>query len=183
MINKYFKKTKKGLEQFLAEGPKSLMSVIVFGAARHAFAFGLVIAAACVFWTVGYFTLLLWSIIMGEGAGSLITYPRGIFCITFGGLAVGAVLFLPATLVGEFLCKRFTLPVLIGIPLSIIAFGAFALFWSVMRHLSPHVDVVEVMRSTGGLIVLLMVPLGLYWWSAEFTQVIRERTSGRDHPR
>ena len=148
-----------------------LVFEIASGAARHAVAFGVLVVAGCIFWTVAYFTLFLWAVVAGAGIGSPVVYPIGIVAFFSGATVASLVLFLPATLGGEILCRWRVWPTLVGIPVTFALFCFLSLFWSAVAHLVRHFDQPSLWSLALGLIVTLAVPLGLYWWVAEFPQV------------
>ncbi len=150
---------------------RTLVNIASF-AARQAFAVTVVILVGCVFWTVAYFSLLLWAMVAGGGVGSPIVYPLGLLAILYGATVASLLLFLPATLTAEVVCRWRSWPTLVGIPFSFAVFCVLSLVWSSVAHLSRQFAEASVWSLTLGLIVTLSVPLGLYWWAAEFPYVI-----------
>ena len=152
---------------------RTLANIASF-AARHAFAIAVVIVVGCALWTVAYFSLLLWAMVAGGGIGSPIVYPLGLLAILCGATVASLLLFLPATLVAEVLCRWRSLPTLVGIPFSFTLFCVLSFIWSSVAHFSRQFAEQSVWSFALGLIVTLSVPLGLYWWAAEFPYVIRD---------
>ena len=152
---------------------RTLANIASF-AARQAFAVAVVILVGCVFWTVAYFSLLLWAMVAGGGVGSPIVYPLGLLGILCGATVASLLLFLPATLAAEVLCRWRSWPTLVGIPFSFAVFCVLSLVWSSVAHLSRQFVEPSLWSLALGLIVTLSVPLGLYWWAAEFPYVIRD---------
>lgn len=142
--------------------------------ARQAFAVTVVIAVGCAFWTVAYFSLLLWAMVAGGGVGSPIVYPLGLLAILCGITVASLLLFLPAILAAEVVCSWRSWPTLVGIPFSFAVFCLLSLLWSAAAHLSRQFAESSVWSLALGLIVTPSVPLGLYWWAAEFPYVIRD---------
>jgi hypothetical protein len=140
--------------------------------ARHAVAAGAVFVVGCVLWTVTYFALLIWASVTGGGMGSPAVYPVGLMLLLAGTAAVTFLLFLPATLVGEVLCRLRSWPTLAGIPVTLALFSVLAVFWSSVAHDLPAFEKVEFWRLTAGTILTLAIPLGVYWWAAEFPHIV-----------
>jgi hypothetical protein len=150
------------------------LAAIASIAVRHAVAIGAVVLTGCVFWTVAYFSLLMWAAASEGGMGSPVLYPIGIVLILCGAVVASLLFFLPPTLVSEVLCRARGWPTLIGIPLTFVLFCFVSLFWSFIANLARPSDEISVWSLATGIIVTLAVPLGLYWWAAEFPHVLWE---------
>jgi len=148
------------------------VGVIASVAARHAFAAGAVFVVGCVFWTVAYFGLLIWASGTGGGMGSPAVYPIGLLLLLAGTAAVSLLLFLPATLGGEALCRFRSWPTVVGIPVTFALFTMLSFLWSAVAHLVRAFEEPQVWSLALGIILTMAVPLGLYWWAAEFPHII-----------
>jgi hypothetical protein len=145
-----------------------------FSAARHALAFAGLFVTGIAAWTVIYFALLIWAIAAGGGLGSPVVYPIGLGLIALFVAGGGLLLLMPSTVVGELVCRGCSLPCFMGIP---IAFGALCLL-SIL--IGAGLSLIQLWEGysiiqTGGMVVTLVaLPLGLYWWAAEFPTVVWE---------
>jgi hypothetical protein len=137
---------------------------------RHILAGAVTVAACLVIWTIIYLALLAWALLTNSGLGGPFAYPVGLLAILLSATAACALIFFPATLLSEFICRRRSFPpVLAGIPLSclnttvivfVIVCGAVAI--------SPPPDELSVFAATGLTTATLLVPLGIYWWTSQF---------------
>src|SRR5258705_13699585 len=86
----------------------SIASVVI----RHAVASFATIAAACAIWTVAYGALLLWAIVSNSGLGGPLAYPGGLLFVAVNAAVACLVLFFPATIAAELICRGRALPIL-----------------------------------------------------------------------
>lgn len=147
------------------------VGVIASVAARHAFAAGAVCVVGCVFWTLAYFGLLIWASVTGGGMGSPAAYPIGLLLLLAGTAAASLLFFLPATLGGEVLCRSRSWPTVVGIPVTFTLFCILAFLWSAAAHLLHAFEELRFWSLAVGIILTMAVPLGLYWWAAEFPYI------------
>jgi hypothetical protein len=135
--------------------------------ARHLLALVTTVAVACMVWTVTYFALLLWAALTASGIGGPLAYPAGLLFFFVATTAASLVLLLPATALAEWFTRRRGFPILAQIPVSV---GFLALLCLVVIGIAsavgspPTLDGVSV--GFGILFLALLVPLGLYWWTA-----------------
>jgi hypothetical protein len=148
------------------------VGVIASLAARHAFAAGAVFVVGCVFWTLAYFGLLIWASVTGGGMGSPAVYPIGLLLLLAGTVAVSLLFFLPATVGGEALCRSRSWPTLVGIPVTFALFCILAFLWSAAAHLLHAFEERQFWSLALAIILTMVVPLGLYWWAAEFPHLV-----------
>jgi hypothetical protein len=136
--------------------------------ARHLFALGVAMLAACAAWTVTYFALLLWAVLTGGGLGGPLAYPAGLLFALVAMAAAGLVLLLPATALAEWVARRRGFPVLAQIPVSV---GILALLCLAVVGLVSAGGFQPTLRGAsigfGTLFLALLLPLGLYWWTAQ----------------
>ena len=136
--------------------------------ARHFLALGVTVAAACAVWTVTYFALLLWAVLVGGGLGSPLAYPAGLLFFFVATTAASLVLLFPATALAEWFARRRGFPILVQIPVSVVA---LALICFVVVSIASAAGSQPTLRGVsvgfGVLFLALLVPLGLYWWMAQ----------------
>lgn len=144
-------------------------------AIRHAVAACATILAACALWTVTYVGLLLWAVVSDSGLGGPLAYPGGLlFAAVTAGVAC-LLLFFPATVFAELICRSRERPVLTQIPVSVAALGSLCLLAGVIIRASA--PAMPFGASVSGFIVWLfvlsLVPIGFYWWVAQAAPLLR----------
>ncbi len=153
--------------------------------ARHFLALLVTVAVPCVLWTVTYFALLLWGAFSGGGLGSPASYPVGLLLVFLAGTAVSILLYLPSTAVAEWIVRRRGLPVFSQIPIALAVFAALCLAAiGISTALFPQSGFRGLSFGFGGLFLINLVPLGIYWWSAQggplLLALFRRRTTQAD---
>ena len=133
--------------------------------ARHVLATFVTIVVPCLFWTLAYFGLLLWGVISGGGIGSPATYPVGMVLLVVLGIAASFVLFLPSTTIAERLVRARRLPGWAQIPISIATLAVLCLVATLIA--SAFGIAGNLMRTAGTVFLASLVPMGLYWWTAQ----------------
>jgi len=128
---------------------------------RHLVATAVIVVTPCVVWTVCYFALLIWAIIVDGGVGSPLVYPLGLVFFATAGTLMSLLLFLPAT--AEWLARWLNLPVLVQIPLSVAVLAALC-FVTVLVMSERTFQGLSFNFAL--LYVLMLLPMGLYWWVA-----------------
>src|SRR5690349_10142719 len=143
------------------------MPLALFGI-RHAVAVLSTIVAACLLWTVTYAALLAWAVITNDGLGGPLAYPGGLAAVAVGAAVGSLVLFLPATTLAEWICRRSGWPVLAQIPLSVAALAVVCVPAALGGHflLESPVFAASVLHAASLLFTLSLVPIGFYWWVA-----------------
>lgn len=144
-------------------------------AVRHGVASFATIGAACVIWTVTYLSLLLWAIVSNSGLGGPLAYPGGLLLMAVLAAVACLVLFFPATLSAELICRRRALPVLMQIPVSVAVLGALCFLVGIIIRASTAA--IPFGASAGGFILWLfllsLLPIGFYWWIAQAAPLVR----------
>jgi len=142
--------------------------------ARHTVAAAVLFAASCVLWTVVYLLLLVWAVIADAGLGSPVVYPIGLILLFAATASACLMLFMPATLGAEVLCRWQRMPTLVGIPIALALYAVLCFGWSVGAYLIWRFDGSLSWALLLAAITTLALPLGLYWWSAEFPRIAWE---------
>ena len=136
--------------------------------ARHLFAFVVIVAVPCVLWTVAYLALLLWAMISGGGIGGPLAYPAGLLVILVAATVASLVLLFPSTALAEWFAKRRGFPILAQLPISV---AVLALLCLVLVAVAAAVDTGPSFQGVavgfGVLFIAHLLPLGLYWWTAQ----------------
>lgn len=135
---------------------------------RHLLAVMATVFVACFLWTVSYFALFLWAVVVGGGLGSPVVYPLGLLLVLVFATAVSLLLLFPSTAVAEWVARRENLPIFAQIPVAIfvlaILCGIAATFVAGFGDSSSSQ---QVAFNFGVLLGLHLVPLGFYWWIAQ----------------
>lgn len=152
-----------------------LAATIASAAIRHAVASFATIAAACAIWTGAYAALLLWAIVSNSGLGGPLAYPGGLLFVAVTAAVACLVLFFPATVAAEWICRRRSLPILAQIPVSVAVLAALcsaegAIVYSVTSAMPFGASLSSFIVW---LFLLSLLPIGFYWWIAEAAPLVR----------
>lgn len=105
---------------------------------------------------------------MGGGIGGPLAYPAGILVVIVAATVSSLVLLLPSTALAEWFAKRRRLPVIAQIPISV---AVLAVLCFVLIAVAISVDADPSFGGGavgfGGLFIGHLLPLGLYWWTAQ----------------
>ena len=136
--------------------------------ARHLLALCVTIVVPCVLWTITYIALLLWAAFTDSGVGGPLAYPAGLLFLFVAVTVASLVLLLPSTALAEWIANRRGLPILAQIPISV---AVLALLCLVMVTVAEAADTSSSFRGLplgfGVLFFAHLIPLGLYWWTAQ----------------
>lgn len=155
---------------------RTLTSLGRFGGfcTRHSLALLVTVVVPCLLWTITYFGLLLWALFTDGGIGGPLAYPAGLLFFLAVAAISGLVLLMPATALAEWFAKRFALPILVQIPVSV---GALAVLCLLVVAGAVASGVPASFRGFSvGFVVLFtghLLPLGLYWWVAQSGPLLR----------
>ena len=148
-------------------------------AIRHGVASLATIVAACAIWTVVYAALLLWAILSNGGLGGPLAYPVGLLVVAVAAWAACALLFFPATVTAELICRRRALPILTQIPVCVAVLAAICVAAGIVVRAST--SAIPFGASVSGfvvwLFVLSLIPIGFYWWIAQAAPLVRSAIS------
>ena len=147
-------------------------------AVKHAVATGVVVGGVVAFTAASYFALLAWAVLAGESLGGPLAFPfMVLFALIASLVSVGFIL-LPATAVAEWIAARKRLRVASQIPiaiaLAVVFIVAAALVISVLREMSWG----SAAAAAGWMFALLLVPLGVYWWSMQSADWLLRAATG-----
>lgn len=150
--------------------------VVIGFAIRHATATVATVIAACALWTLVYFGLIVWAIITDGGLGGPLAYPGFLILLAVAALTFSAVLFLPASGLAEWVCRRSGLPILVQIPVSVAFLALLSpLAALLIQGVRKPANLPESTLVLGiWLFGLSLVPLGFYWWVAQSVPLVRE---------
>lgn len=151
---------------------------------KHAVATGVVVAGIAAFTTVSYFALLAWAVLAGEPLGGPLAFPfMVLFALVASVVSVGAVL-LPATAVTEWICVRNKLRLVFQIPMATGLVGLLLLLGAAGISVLGGMPLGSAALAAGVVFVVLLVPLGAYWWSLQSADwLVRMATSWWTSPK
>ena len=136
--------------------------------ARHILALIVTVAVPCLLWTITYVALLLWAVFTGGGIGGPLAYPAGLLFFLVAATVASLVLLLPSTALAEWFARRRGLPILVQIPISV---GVLAVLCFVLVAVAASAGAASsfqgVVVGFGMLFIAHLLPLGLYWWTAQ----------------
>lgn len=136
-------------------------------AVKHAVATGVVVGGIVAFTAASYFALLAWAVLVGEPLGGPLAFPfMVLFALVASVVSVGLIL-LPATAVAERISVRRQLRVAFQIPIATALAGVFLLFAALVISVLRGVSWGSAAAAAGVMFALLLVPLGVYWWSMQ----------------
>lgn len=156
-------------------GSKTIQTAVRLGAfwARHSVAMIVVVAFACLFWTATYFALLLWAMFAGDGIGGPLVYPVGLLFFLVASTVTSLVLLLPSTALAEWLARHRCWPILAQIPVSVVILSFLCLaVVGIGGATGSHPTIRGASMGFGILLVIHLVPLGIYWWVAQSVPLI-----------
>ncbi len=140
---------------------------------RHLLAATITVVAVCAIWTLAYLGLLLWAIVTNSGLGSPIAYPVGLIAAFFAGSIACLFFLLPSTAIAEWVAQRRGFPILAQIFINMVILAVLCL---VAVGIKLAVRSVPSFRSlaiqSGVLFLTLLIPLGIYWWSARLGSLL-----------
>jgi hypothetical protein len=136
-------------------------------AVKHAIAAGVVITAMIALATASYVALLVWAVLVGEPLGGPLAFPFMILiAVVASVISVGAVL-LPVTALTEWICVRRQIRLQWQIPIDTAVMGMWLLMLAAIGAAVRGAPIGSTAVPTGTVFLLLLVPLGMYWWSMQ----------------
>jgi|GEM_PF-1947031 len=156
-------------------------------ALRHLFAWAATTGIWLLLWTITYLFLLLWALLANQGIGNPSIYPLGLLAIFLLHSGASLLVFLPATLLAEFLCSKQKLPkVRGGIPLAFCFYILLVCLLAVpLAAPDPSPEQMPYPETALALFLSLAVPMGFYWWASQFPSLLRlafQKISGKLRP-
>lgn len=141
-------------------------------AVKHAVASGVVVTAVVVFAAASYFALLAWAMLVGEPLGGPLAFPfLVLFAMVASVASVGAVL-LPVTALTDWICFGRHVRLLWQIPRATALMGLWLLMVAVIAAVVRGAAVGSTAVFAGIVFLVLLIPLGMYWWSVQSTDWI-----------
>ena len=115
-----------------------------------------------------YLALLLWAVFTGDGIGGPLAYPAGLLFVIVAAIVACLVLLLPSTALAEWFAKRSGLPILAQIPISVAILALLCfVFIAVAASTGVPASFQGISVGFGVLFIAHLLPLGLYWWTAQ----------------
>ncbi len=137
----------------------------LFYISRHIAAVGVSAITGAVLWTVIYFILLLFAILIGGGTGGPLSYPAMLTFLLIGILGIGLLVFAPSCAFGRLIAAQTKWPLITAIPFVFIAGGvlSYLLYQACIELVTTH-SMPPVSTVFKNYLIYLAVPLGAYWW-------------------
>jgi len=136
--------------------------------ARHFLAIGITVVSTCILWTVIYFALLIWAVLTNSRLGGPLAYPAGLLAFLVTSTAASLLFLFPAAAISECVARYARLPVLIQIPLCLSVLAVLCpAAAALLLALDSQISVTNVATGGGMLFLTFLVPMGLYWWTAQ----------------
>lgn len=140
-------------------------AALLVKAFAHALASGAVIAGSVAVSAVAYFGLLAWAIVTGSGIGGPLALPFLMLLAFLASFAAAAFVILPATLCTSVVCEVVLgWPRVLQIPIACALCFSQVLLLSTLIALALRADVLPALEIGAVVGLLLLVPLGVYWW-------------------
>ena len=138
------------------------------GALRHAVAAGTLTLGALTVTALVYVVLLLVALVTGQDAGGPLALPMMLLMALAGTLLASGLLFLPSSALTRVLCRALKWPWPAEMPV------AAAILMLLCAGLGPLIGLGGDSASQDALLglgagLVLLVPLGVYWWMLQFT--------------
>ena len=141
--------------------------------ARHFVALLVTVGVECGLWTVAYFALLFWAAFTGSGLGSPAAFVLGFVAILIVGTLDCVLLLLPSTTLAEWHQRRRGYSPLVSIPISVGILALHCLGLTALGFLAFEAKFPLWRVAWASTVLLLhLVPLGLYWWTAQAGPVL-----------
>ena len=136
-------------------------------AIKHAVATGVVIAGIVGVTAASYFALLAWAVLAGEPLGGPLAFPfLVLFALVASVVAAGLILF-PATALTEWICVKNKFRLALQIPIATAFVAGYLLLAAVIAAVVRDVSLASAATAAGVVFLLLLVPLGVYWWAMQ----------------
>ncbi len=134
----------------------------------HALAAATVVGTTIVLTMLAYFGMLAWAVLMGEPIGGALALPFMLLLALVGSAASVILVLFPSTLLTHGARQRLNWPLITEIPIAVVmSFAVSVLVGVVAGALLGTVE--DGVRLALAATALLLVPLGLYWWSLQGT--------------
>jgi hypothetical protein len=154
-------------------------------AAKHAVASAFLVAGIVTLTASVYVALLMWAAVTGGGLGGPLTLPFLLLFAFVGSVVSAAFILMPTTAFTEWVCKKRHLPLALQIPVSIACLAASLLAGAPLIAMIRNASVSFALTRAGIVFLLLLIPLGVYWWSMQSADWVLRRLgqwwSGRSH--
>lgn len=137
-------------------------------AVKHAVATAVVVGGVVLFAGASYFALLLWAVFVGEPLGGPLAFPFMVLA-AFVGSALAVAFILPTTAMAEWIRRWWRLHLAAEIPLASALLLIAVLSTAMANGAIQATSMVSAGRTAAVVWALLLIPLGVYWWSLQGT--------------
>ncbi len=152
----------------------TVATTLLVRALAHALASAVLIGGLLALTFVGYFGLLAWAVLAGDGIGGPLAFPVMMILAFVVGFAMTAFVIFPVTVATAVLCELVLKWHRVAqIPIAVALCLAEVLAIALVIALSSGGDVADALAAGGVVGFLLLVPLGVYWWVLQLVDGLR----------
>jgi hypothetical protein len=116
-----------------------------------------------------YIALLAWAALTGGGLGGPLALPFLVLFALVASIATAALILFPATALAEWICARREMALGWQIPIAVACMAACVAAATMAMFLLRGTSLQSAAAAAGMLFVVLLIPLGVYWWSMQST--------------
>ena len=136
-------------------------------AVKHAVATGIVVTGVAAFTAALYCALFAAAVIFDQPLGSPVAGPFAVLFAVIATTVSIAVVLLPVTAFTEWICQTRGIRVWWQIPIATALLGLWLLVVGVTIGVGRGTPLASTAGPVGIAFLLLLAPLGLYWWSMQ----------------
>ena len=136
-------------------------------ALKHAIAGAAVTAAIAAFSAASYFALLAWAVLAGEPLGGPLAFPFMVLASLIASVVSVCVVLLPVTAVTDWMCRKRRIRLPWQIPIATVLMGSWLVALLVATTVTRGTPIVASATFGGLAFLVLLLPLGLYWWTMQ----------------
>jgi hypothetical protein len=136
-------------------------------AVKHAVATAVVVGGIVAFTAASYFALLAWAVLVGDPLGGPLAFPFMVLFALFASVVSVGLILLPATALAEWVAVKKQLRMAFQIPIATALAGVQLLFAALVISVLGGMPWSSAAAAAGVIFALLLVPLGVYWWSMQ----------------
>lgn len=134
---------------------------------RHALAIVCTVLGSAILWTLLYVGLLVWALVGNEPVGSPLSYPGVLAVIFVACLVTAPTVLLPVVAITEWIAERREMSLWMQIPLSLVGLALMCLVViGLASRIFEGMRPMDFFEYSFHLWLSLLIPLGVYWWSA-----------------
>ena len=138
-------------------------------AVKHVIATAVVVGGVVAFIAASYFALLAWAVLAGDPLGGPVAFPFMVLLALIASVVSVGLILMPATALAEWVAVKHQLRRAFQIPIATALAGGQLLFAALVISVLRGIPWSSAAAAAGVIFALLLVPLGVYWWSIQST--------------